>query len=92
MPSLTFVMPHWLYWAGLLLFPLMALYLVRRQLRKPLPSGPSPFIAYLLALCAIRPRPATGDAPHVWNRPALAVKRHGRGISHCPFPKQQSGA
>ena len=38
MPSLTFVMPHWLYWAGLLLFPLMALYLVRRQLRKPLPS------------------------------------------------------
>ena len=50
MPSLTFVMPHWLYWAGLLLFPLMALYLVRRQLRKPLPSGPSPFIAYLFWL------------------------------------------
>ena len=50
MPSLTFVMPHWLYWAGLLLFPLMALYLVRRQLRKPLPPGPSPFIAYLFWL------------------------------------------
>jgi len=50
MPSLTFVMPHWLYWAGLLLFPSMALYLVRRQLRKPLPPGPSTFIAYLFWL------------------------------------------
>ena len=29
MPSLTFVMPHWLYWAGLLVFPLVAAYLVR---------------------------------------------------------------
>ena len=52
MPSLTFVMPHWLYWAGLLLFPLMAIYLVRRQLRKPLPPGPSFFIAYLFWLTA----------------------------------------
>ncbi len=25
MPELTFVLPHWLYWGGLLLFPLMAL-------------------------------------------------------------------
>jgi TRAP-type mannitol/chloroaromatic compound transport system permease small subunit len=51
MPSLTFIMPHWLYWAGLVVFPLVALYLVRRQLRKPLPSGPSLFIAYLFWLC-----------------------------------------
>ena len=32
-PHLTFIMPHWLYWAGLLLFPLIAIYLVRRQMR-----------------------------------------------------------
>ena len=52
MPSLTFVMPHWLYWAGLVVFPLLALYLVRRQLRHPLPPGPSLFIAYLFWLCS----------------------------------------
>lgn len=32
MPSLTFVLPHWVYWAGLLLLPLIALYLTRRQI------------------------------------------------------------
>jgi TRAP-type mannitol/chloroaromatic compound transport system permease small subunit len=52
MPSLTFTMPHWLYWAGLIIFPLIALYLVRRQLRNPLPPGPSLFIAYLFWLCS----------------------------------------
>lgn len=52
MPSLSFVMPHWLYWAGLLLFPLVAAYLVRRQLRSPPRAGPSLFIAYLLWLTA----------------------------------------
>ena len=52
MPSLTFVMPHWLYWAGLIVFPAIALYLVRRQLRHPLPPGPSLFIAYLFWLTA----------------------------------------
>jgi len=52
MPSLTFVMPHWLYWAGLIVFPAIALYLVRRQLRNPLPPGPSLFIAYLFWLTA----------------------------------------
>jgi TRAP-type mannitol/chloroaromatic compound transport system permease small subunit len=52
MPPLTFVMPHWLYWSGLFVFPLIALYLVRRQLLKPLPPGPSLFIAYLFWLCS----------------------------------------
>ena len=41
---------HWLYWAGLIVFPAIALYLVRRQLRNPLPAGPSLFIAYLFWL------------------------------------------
>ena len=31
MPSLTFILPHWLYWVGLLLFPFLAMYLVRRE-------------------------------------------------------------
>src|SRR5206468_10275109 len=47
MPSLSFVMPHWLYWAGLLLFPLLAMYFVARQRRNPPDHRPSLFIAYL---------------------------------------------
>lgn len=31
MPSLTFVLPHWLYWSGLIIFPLLATYLLRRS-------------------------------------------------------------
>ncbi|HEX6138685.1 MAG TPA: TRAP transporter small permease subunit [Casimicrobiaceae bacterium] len=50
MPSLTFVMPHWLYWAGLLVFPLIATYLVRRQMKAAPHSRPSVFIAYLFWL------------------------------------------
>jgi len=30
MPELSFVMPHWLYWSGLVLFPLAAWFIVRR--------------------------------------------------------------
>jgi len=45
-------MPHWLYWAGLLLFPALAIYLVRRQRRSAQARGPSLFIAYLFLLCA----------------------------------------
>jgi TRAP-type mannitol/chloroaromatic compound transport system permease small subunit len=52
MPSLTFIMPHWLYWAGLLIFPLVATYLVRRQMRKAPHARPSLFIAYLFWLTA----------------------------------------
>ena len=52
MPSLSFVMPHWLYWAGLLIFPLVATYLVRRQVRNPPHSRPALFIAYLFWLTA----------------------------------------
>jgi TRAP-type mannitol/chloroaromatic compound transport system permease small subunit len=50
MPSLNFIMPHWLYWAVLILFPLIATYLVRRQLRTAAHSRPSIFIAYLFWL------------------------------------------
>src|SRR5437763_13709503 len=47
MPSLSFVLPHWLYWATLLIFPLIAMYLLSRQRVRPPDQRPSLFIAYL---------------------------------------------
>jgi TRAP-type mannitol/chloroaromatic compound transport system permease small subunit len=52
MPHLNFVLPHWLYWGTLICFPLIAMYLVRRQRRNGVPRGPSLFIAYLFWLCS----------------------------------------
>jgi TRAP-type mannitol/chloroaromatic compound transport system permease small subunit len=52
MPSLNFVLPHWLYWGTLLLFPVVAMILVARQRRLGVPQGPSLFIAYLFWLCS----------------------------------------
>jgi TRAP-type mannitol/chloroaromatic compound transport system permease small subunit len=52
MPHLNFVLPHWLYWGALLLFPLIAMYLVKRQRERGVPRGPSLFIAYLFWVCA----------------------------------------
>jgi TRAP-type mannitol/chloroaromatic compound transport system permease small subunit len=52
MPHLNFVLPHWLYWGTLLVFPLIAMYLVKRQRRQGVPRGPSLFIAYLFWLCS----------------------------------------
>jgi TRAP-type mannitol/chloroaromatic compound transport system permease small subunit len=47
MPSLSFVLPHWLYWATLAIFPLIAMYLLSRQRRNPPDQRPTLFIAYL---------------------------------------------
>ncbi|MGE5337962.1 MAG: TRAP transporter small permease subunit [Gemmatimonadota bacterium] len=52
MPTLTFVLPHWMYWAGLLIFPLVAMYLVRRERRCGPPAEPTLFSAYLFWLTA----------------------------------------
>jgi TRAP-type mannitol/chloroaromatic compound transport system permease small subunit len=52
MPHLNFILPHWLYWGTLLLFPLIAMYLVKRQRRNGVPRGPSLFIAYLFWVCS----------------------------------------
>ncbi|MEO1019485.1 MAG: TRAP transporter small permease subunit [Pseudomonadota bacterium] len=52
MPSLTFVLPHWLYWAGLIVFPLIAMVLASRaHARSPL-GRTSLGIAYLALLTA----------------------------------------
>ena len=52
MPSLPFVLPHWLYWGTLVVFPIVAIYFVQRQLRNGVPRGPSLFIAYVFWLCS----------------------------------------
>ncbi len=50
MPALTFTLPHWLYWSTLVLFPLVAMYLVARQKRLGAPEGTSIFLAYMFWL------------------------------------------
>ena len=49
MPSLTFVAPHWLYWLGLILFPLFAMFATQWQRRRPGPLLSLP-VAYFLLL------------------------------------------
>ncbi len=39
MPSLTFVLPHWLYWSGLIVIPLLAMITVRRQKKSGAATG-----------------------------------------------------
>jgi len=48
MPQLTFVLPHWLYWLGLIAFPLIAAYMCRRQRLRPPAMVTSLPIAYFL--------------------------------------------
>jgi len=52
MPTLNFILPHWMYWGGLLVFPLVAMYLVAHQTRKGPPKEPILFNAYLFWLTA----------------------------------------
>ncbi len=52
MPGLSFVLPHWLYWVTVLVFPAIAFYFVRRQQRNPPDRRPSLSIAYLFWLLA----------------------------------------
>jgi TRAP-type mannitol/chloroaromatic compound transport system permease small subunit len=52
MPHLNFVLPHWMYWGTLLVFPFVAMYLVKRQRQNGVPRGPSLFIAYLFLVCS----------------------------------------
>ncbi|MCC7274327.1 MAG: TM2 domain-containing protein, partial [Alphaproteobacteria bacterium] len=50
MPSLNFVLPDWVYWSGLIVFPMVAMYLVARQKRNGVPKGVSLFITYMFWL------------------------------------------
>ena len=50
MPSIGFVLPHWVFWAALVVFPLVAWALVSRT-RDPVEAGrPNLFLAYLFWL------------------------------------------
>lgn len=51
MPSLGFVLPDWMYWSGIVVFPLLAMWLVRREQHHGPPPNASYPIAYLLWLC-----------------------------------------
>ena len=52
MPDLQFVLPHWLYWGTLMVFPILATYLVARQVRRGAPQKVSLFVAYLFWVTA----------------------------------------
>ena len=51
MPYLPFVLPHWLYWGGLIVVPLIAMYIVRKQRGKDVDGTLSNRIAYMLWFC-----------------------------------------
>ncbi|WP_212523939.1 TRAP transporter small permease subunit [Actibacterium sp. MT2.3-13A] len=46
MPGLSFTLPHWLYWVGLIAFPLIAMSLARRP--KPQQQGYSTALGYMI--------------------------------------------
>ncbi len=50
LPSLTFELPHTIYWAGLVLFPLLAMYLVKRDSRGAARGDLSAAVAWVLWL------------------------------------------
>lgn len=47
MPSLNFILPHWLYWSVMLVFPAIAAWLAAKQRKNPPDGRPTYFIAYL---------------------------------------------
>lgn len=49
MPELAFVLPHWMYWAGLVVFPLLAFWMQRR-FSGDQKQAVSPGLAYFLLL------------------------------------------
>jgi TRAP-type mannitol/chloroaromatic compound transport system permease small subunit len=48
MPSLTFVLPHWLYWSGLFVFPAIAMYLARASKARGISRGYSLPLGYMI--------------------------------------------
>ena len=50
MASFTFVLPHWVYWGLLVLFPIVAMAFVARHRRRGVPREPQLFNAYLFWL------------------------------------------
>ena len=53
MPNLNFVLPHWLYWSGLVLFPLLAMFMLGRGGKTRAPDHSVSYgISYFLLVTA----------------------------------------
>ena len=52
MPNLTFVLPHWLYWTGLVVFPLVAIYMASRPSARAAIGRPTLGVGYLTLVTA----------------------------------------
>ena len=50
MPDLPFILPHWLYWSTLVVFPLLAMVMVRREQQRPQNRKASLVLAYFMWL------------------------------------------
>jgi TRAP-type mannitol/chloroaromatic compound transport system permease small subunit len=50
MPEISFVLPHWLYWSGLILFPLFAMVLFRKAVPKQAGEPLSLSLGYFLLI------------------------------------------
>lgn len=51
MPELTFVLPHWVYWIGLILFPAIAMFIFRRKPPTEKAKPVSLALGYFLLVC-----------------------------------------
>ncbi len=52
MPELSFVLPHWVYWSGLVLFPLITLFIYRRSAERSKIAQVSLPVSYFLLIVA----------------------------------------
>ena len=50
MPEISFVLPHWLYWSGLIVFPLLAMYFFRNTKADPTQKPLFLSLAYFLLI------------------------------------------
>ena len=50
MPEISFVLPHWMYWSGLILFPLLAMVVYRRKKTNEAQQPLSLSLAYFLLI------------------------------------------
>lgn len=50
MPEISFVLPHWLYWSGLIIFPVMTMLFFRRSMSEQSPQAVFLSLGYFLLL------------------------------------------
>lgn len=66
--QITFTLPHWMYWGGLLLFPLVMMWAVRRAERRAGPRDPDePLLSEQIEERVFHDRDLDLDALHVEN-------------------------